>query len=79
MVRLFVSDRILIDGQICAGGIAVSTDGKIEEVFKNETDTSEWMDKNRHVEVNLCQKKVHRKENKFVHLMILSRSTTTPD
>lgn len=52
MVRLFVSDRILIDSRICNGGIVVSNDGKIEEVFKNERETSEWLDHNHHVEVS---------------------------
>lgn len=51
MVRLFVSDRILVDGRFCNGAIVVNKDGKIEEVFKNETETSEWLDENHHVEV----------------------------
>lgn len=51
MVRLFVSDRILVDGRICNGGIVVNKDGKIEEVFKNKTETSEWLNENFHVEV----------------------------
>lgn len=51
MVRLFVSDRILVDGRICSGSIVVNRDGRIEEIFKNETETSEWLDENSHVEV----------------------------
>lgn len=54
MVRLFVSDRIWVDGRICSGAIVVNKDGKIEEVFKNETQTSEWLDENHHVEVIRC-------------------------
>lgn len=60
MVRLFVSDRILVDSRISNGGIVVNNDGKIEEVFKNETETSDWLDQNQHVEVS-SQKSAHRK------------------
>lgn len=52
MVRLFVSDRILVDSRICNGAIVVNNVGKIEEIFKNETETSEWLDQNHHVEVS---------------------------
>lgn len=51
MVRLFISDRILIDGDFYNGGIAVNGDGKIEEVFKNQTTVDEWLDSTDHVEV----------------------------
>lgn len=54
MVRLFVSDRILVDGRICSGGIVVNNDGKIEEVFENESETRGWMDGHSYVEVSLC-------------------------
>lgn len=52
MVRLFVSDRILVDSRICNGGIVVNDYGKIEEVFKNEVETSEWLDQNQDVDVS---------------------------
>lgn len=52
MVRLFVSDRILVDSRICNGGVVVNNVGKIQEVFKNETETSDWLDQNHHVEVS---------------------------
>lgn len=52
MVRLFVSDRILVDGRTCAGGIVVNDDGKIDEVLKNQTEIDEWFNKALHVEVD---------------------------
>lgn len=52
MVRLFVSDRILIDGSFCDGGIVVNSNGKIEEVFKDRAKVDEWMNSSIHVEVN---------------------------
>lgn len=51
MVRLFVSDRILIEGNFCNGAIVVNNDGKIDEVFKNRSKVDEWLDANNHVEV----------------------------
>lgn len=52
MVRLFVSDRILVDSRICNGSIVVNNDGKIGEVFTNERETSDWLDRNHHAEVS---------------------------
>lgn len=51
MVRLFVSDRILIDDQYFNGGIVVNNDGKIDEVFNNRSEVDVWLDANSHVEV----------------------------
>lgn len=51
MVRIFVSDRIFVDGNFYNGGIVVNNDGKIEEVFKNSAKVEEWLDSNEHVEV----------------------------
>lgn len=51
MVRLFVSNRVFVDGSFCNGGIAVNNDGKIEEVFKTRAQVDEWLDSNKHVEV----------------------------
>lgn len=51
MVKLFISDRILIDGSFNNGAIAVSNDGKIDGVFKNRTKADEWLKANKHVEV----------------------------
>lgn len=52
MVRLFMSDRILVDGHNCAGGIVVNDDGKFGEIFKTQAETVEWLIRNHHVEVN---------------------------
>lgn len=51
MVRLFVSDRILIDGNFCAGGIVVNNSGTIDEVFKSQNEVEQWLDSNSHIEV----------------------------
>ncbi|XP_031619102.1 uncharacterized protein LOC116338156 [Contarinia nasturtii] len=51
MVRLFVSDRIFIDEDLCNGGIVVNNDGKIEEVFKDPIEVEEWLDANSHTEL----------------------------
>lgn len=48
-----MSDRILVDGHSCEGGVAVNDDGKIEEVFLNQTEIEKWLTKNHHVEVYL--------------------------
>lgn len=55
MVRLFVSDRVLIDGSFCNGGIAVRNDGKIDKVFKDRSQLDQWLDANKHIEVNSTQ------------------------
>lgn len=52
MVRLFVSDRILVDGDFCKGGIVASDNGKIEEVFKSRSEVDEWLKVNNDVEVS---------------------------
>lgn len=54
MVRLFVSDRILVDGSFINGGIVVNADGKIEEVFK-KSELNKWLKSNIHVEVSIKQ------------------------
>lgn len=51
MVRLFVSDRIFVDGNFYNGGIVVNNDGKIAEVFKDSVKVEEWLDSHQHVEV----------------------------
>lgn len=51
MVRLFVSDRIFIDGGLLKGGIAVNEYGKIDGVLKTETEVAKWLKKNGNVEV----------------------------
>lgn len=55
MVRLFVSDRIFIDGSFCNGGIVVNNDGQIEEVFRDPVKVEKWLDLNSHVEVSCLQ------------------------
>lgn len=55
MVRLFMSDRIFIDGSFYNGGIVVNNNGKIEEVFKDRTEVDEWLDSSEHVEVNISK------------------------
>lgn len=52
MVKLFISDRIFIDGIFYNGAIAVSNDGTIDEVFKDPSKVDEWLNANSHVEVN---------------------------
>lgn len=52
MVRLFISDRILIDGSFYNGGIVVNSDGKIENVFKIRAQVDEWLESASNVEVN---------------------------
>lgn len=52
MVRLFVSDRVFVDGNFFNGGIAVNNDGKIEDVFKTRAEVDKWLDSNNHVEVS---------------------------
>lgn len=51
MVRLFMSDRILIDGNFYSGGIVVNDDGKIEQVFNDQTEVYKWLDETNNVEV----------------------------
>lgn len=51
MVKLFISDRILIDGSFNNGAIAVSNDGKIDGVFKDRAKADQWLEANKHVEV----------------------------
>lgn len=55
MVKLFMSDRILIDGIFYNGAIAVGDDGKIDEVFTNRMKSEEWLSANQHVEVSIPQ------------------------
>lgn len=52
MVRLFVSDRILIDGDFCKGGIVANDNGQIEEVFKSRAEVDKWLKINNDVEVS---------------------------
>lgn len=52
MVRLFVSDRIFIDGDFYNGGIVVNSDGKIGEVFRDCAKVEKWLESSENVEVN---------------------------
>lgn len=52
MVRLFISDRILIDETFCNGGIVVNENGKIEEVLKSRAEVEKWLESINNVEVN---------------------------
>lgn len=51
MVRLFVSDRILVDGSFYNGGIVVNDNGQIEEVFTDLVQLNKWLFVARQVEV----------------------------
>lgn len=56
MVRIFLSDRILIDADFYDSGIAVGSDGKIIEVFKDRTKAEEWIQANSNVEVSAIRR-----------------------
>lgn len=42
-MRLFVSDRVFIDGSFHNGGIVVNDYGQIEEVFKDQAEVNKWL------------------------------------
>lgn len=61
--RLFVSDRIFVDGNFYNGGIVVNNEGKIGEVLKSQYEVDKWIDGNVHVAVSYY-KKSFRKNNR---------------
>lgn len=60
-MRLFVSDRILIDGNFHNGGIVVNDYGQIEEVFKDQAEVNKWLLLAKQVEVyDILKANAHR-------------------
>lgn len=53
MATLFVSDRVFLNNEFCAGGILVNTDGKIESVFNNRASVNDYLNSNKNAEVNI--------------------------